>query len=503
MQPSYPQTTAAAIFFHVGGQSTTVVSMVARTLVRWKNWPAAVFRTLHSRRRQKARLLPAALRSPCKSGRLLGLLLSLLIGAHARAQINLPNVPVPQLPNVNLPVDIDGTLNNVTRELDARRLADLRRLRLRELIRGNRTVIDVDPRGAPIVRSELLAFSPTEEALEQARGAGYSVVRERNLEGLEARIVVLRAPAGLSARRALRQLRELDPQGVYDYNHLYTDSGMLASDALSGEPSTNVSPVGSAAGVKIGLIDGGVDRNHDVFRGVGIRQHGCAGKPVPSAHGTAVASLLAGNSERFHGAAPGAELYAADVFCGAPTGGAADAVADAFAWLSREGVRTINVSLVGPSNVTLESVIRIVTARGHIVNAAVGNDGPAAPPLYPAAYAGVVGVTAVDARHRVLLEAARGRQVDFAAPGADMAAAALDQQFAAVRGTSFAAPIVAGLLARELSAPEKLSPDQAVARLVGQAVDLGSRGPDRTYGNGLVGGTLRIEPRLASAPENK
>ena len=69
-----------------------------------------------------------------------------------------------------------------------------------------------------------------------------------------------------------------------------------------------------------------------------------------------------------------------------------------------------------------------------------------------------MGVTAVDARHRVLIEACRGKHLDLAAPGADMSAATLGQSgqtdaFASVRGTSFAAPIVAGLLARTLARP--------------------------------------------------
>src|SRR5256885_5575025 len=85
-----------------------------------------------------------------------------------------------------------------------------------------------------------------------------------------------------------------------------------------------------------------------------------------------------------------------------------------------------------------------VLARGHLVVAAVGNDGPAAPALYPAAWPGVVGVTAVDARQQVLVEALRGAQVKFAAPGADMAAAGPHHRHAPGRRTSFAPPILAG-----------------------------------------------------------
>jgi subtilisin family serine protease len=151
------------------------------------------------------------------------------------------------------------------------------------------------------------------------------------------------------------------------------------------------------------------------------------------------------------------------------------------------------MSLVGPRNLMLENVIRLLIARGHIVVAAVGNDGPAAPPLYPAAYSNVVGVTAVDAHEHVLPEAARGVQVDFAAPGSDMVAAGKQASFTLVRGTSFAAPIVAGLLARELRAPDAAGADLAIRSLALVAIDLGIRGPDRVYGAGLVGLALRSE----------
>jgi subtilisin family serine protease len=141
--------------------------------------------------------------------------------------------------------------------------------------------------------------------------------------------------------------------------------------------------------------------------------------------------------------------------------------------------------------------VKLVIARGYLIVAAVGNDGAAAPPLYPASYPGVVGVTGVDAHEKVLLEACRGPQVKFAAPGADMAAAMLSPTFAAVRGTSFAAPIVTGLLAAQLHEPNPEAARRAVEQLAQQAVDLGAKGVDKVYGNGLVGGSLRTAPALA------
>jgi subtilisin family serine protease len=161
-------------------------------------------------------------------------------------------------------------------------------------------------------------------------------------------------------------------------------------------------------------------------------------------------------------------------------------------------VPVINISLVGPANALLERLIRIVTSRGHIVVAAVGNDGPSAPPLFPAAYPEVIAVTGVDAKQRVLLEACRGKHIDFSAPGANMSAAGIESQFGLVRGTSFAAPLVAGLLARQLSAVNKEQADAAVTALVAQATDLGARGIDKIYGNGLVGNDLRPPATLAA-----
>jgi subtilisin family serine protease len=429
------------------------------------------------------------------TGLLLATAVAVLGARAALAQlpnVQVPNVPLPNLPRVGLPVDVGNTVDGVA----GRALEDVRRLRVRELLRTNRAALERDPRGEAMVRSELIAFSPTDDALTNAQAAGFEVVRRRTLEGLGETLIILAAPRGMSTRRALDRLRALDPGGTYDFNHVYVESGeVVLSSQLSGS-GASAAPAGPQR-PRIGLIDGGVDTAHPVFQDVVVRQHGCADKPVPSAHGTAVASLIAGRLGNFHGALPSAELFAADVYCGVATGGAVDTVADAMAWMARERVPVVNVSLVGPQNVTLAAVVRVLIARGHVVVAAVGNDGPSARPLYPASYPGVVGVTGVDARKRVLIEACRGKQVDFAAPGADMAAAMSAQTFAVVRGTSFAAPIVAGLIASQLAQPDRSGAEQAIAQLTRQAVDLGSRGVDKTYGNGLVGHSLRIEPTLA------
>ena len=425
------------------------------------------------------------------------------------AQVRLPGAQLPVLPTQKLTQAIGQTGTDTLNQL-----SDLRHLQIARLIRANPRTIAMDPHGNPIVRDELLVFSPSAPAMEAARALGFEVAREQTIEDLDIRLVVLRPPAKLSIAKALRQLREADPTGSYDFNHIYTGGGILApapapapapvAAAVADTPPENAGATGrDRAARRVGLIDAGVDVAHPAFHDAVIHPWGCADRILPSAHGTAVASLLIGQATGFRGVLPGGELYAANVYCDAPTGGAVDALAAAFSWLAQQRVAVINVSLVGPDNLVLAQIVRALTSRGYLLVAAVGNDGPAAPPLYPASYPGVIGVTGVDKHRRALIEAARGKQVMFAAPGADMLAADGGGKYSAVRGTSFAAPIVAALLAQTVSAPDSSARDAAVEALARQAIDLGPPGRDLTYGFGLVGAEYAMEEIPVSGRINR
>jgi subtilisin family serine protease len=386
---------------------------------------------------------------------------------------------------VQPPLETVGrTTENLTRGT-LETLRDARQSALQQLQRRHPDLIDRDRDGAYVIRNEVVAIAPTAEALAAARSEGFTERETVEGDALGLRMVVLVAPQGMSTRRAVDLLRSIDPNGAYDYNHLYAGSG-----PERGSIPKQARSRGGGGGARIGLIDSGADADHAAFAGARIEQRGFGGAAVVGTHGTAVGSILAS-------AAPGVSLYVADVYGGRPTGGGATAIVAALNWLVQSRAAVINISLVGPQNRALEAAVAAAIARGHVIVAAVGNDGPAAAPLYPASYPGVVGVTGVDARNRALPEAGRGVQVDFAAPGSDFQAASTTGGYANVRGTSYASPIVAGLIARRVSAPTAGASERAQSELAHDALDLGSRGRDRTFGAGLVGQNLRGSGHMA------
>lgn len=342
---------------------------------------------------------------------------------------------------------LDGPLTAVgdtVRSLAPGDLLTLRKERLRALARDNRATLDVDDQGNPVRRDEILGLDLGADALAKAKAAGFSVARTETADGFSLAITILVPPRGRPARKAIETLRALAPASTYALDHVYEPARAPLAPADGPAAGGRTLP---ASGTRIGLIDGGVGR-HPAFAGAEIEQRGFAGDARPSGHGTAVASLIVGSSGPFHGAAPGAALLVADVYGGSVANGSALAIVRAMAWLAQNGAKVVNISLVGPPNPLLQAGVRALMARGIPVIAAVGNDGPAAPPQYPASYPGVVAVTGVDARGKALIEAGRPLHLDFAAPGADMAGAVPGGGWEALRGTSFAAPLVTASLAR-------------------------------------------------------
>lgn len=321
-------------------------------------------------------------------------------------------------------------------------LAAMRTARLDNLVRSNRQTLDRDDNRAPVRRGVLIATNPDAASLTLAASNGFRIIRDEQVGDLGIRIVTLAIPGKDDVRDAMKRLSEAAPALMLDYDHIYEPAGGALTPALGATLAT--SPF--RPGTRIAMIDGGVASHASLSR-ASIEQRGFAGAAQPTGHGTAVASLLVGNQGAFRGAAQGASLFVGDVYGGSPAAGSATVIVRALAWVAAKRPSVINVSLVGPRNALLERAVEVLRARGVTIVAAVGNDGPAAPAQYPASYPGVIAVTGVDANNRALREAGRAAHLDFAAPGADLAAALPSGGYLAVRGTSFAAPLAAARFA--------------------------------------------------------
>jgi subtilisin family serine protease len=330
--------------------------------------------------------------------------------------------------------------------------------------------MEFDADAQPARRGELLLEGSSDADIVRAGQAGFAVINRENIQDLGLSVVRLAAPRGISLARAEKQLRALLPEAAISADQLYFASGG-SIPAPSGQRGTRTSNLS----VRIGIIDGAPGNSTPVEAMRGFAQ----GAPQASNHGSAVVSLL-----RQAGAT---DLSVADVYGNDPAGGNALAIVRALGWFVSRNVQVVSISLVGPRNPVLARAIAAVQTRGAVIVAAVGNDGPAAPPSFPASYPGVLAVTAVDGRDRALIEAGQALHLDYAAPGADMLAANAAGQWRAVRGTSFATPLVAARAARAIA--ERGAQWQAA--LDGEARDLGRKGPDPVFGRGLICGQCR------------
>src|SRR6202023_1005996 len=85
-----------------------------------------------------------------------------------------------------------------------------------------------------------------------------------------------------------------------------------------------------------------------------------------------------------------------------------------------QGARVINMSFAGARDPLIARALAEARRRGLVLDAAAGKAGPQSPPLYPAADANVIAVSATDIDDPLLDVANRGRQIAVAAPGVDI-----------------------------------------------------------------------------------
>lgn len=331
-----------------------------------------------------------------------------------------------------------------------------------------------------------------------SRDYGAALRRRSDLKRFGWVFVELQFASNADAARVRALLRRQHPTWLVDFNARYRVAGARREYAfrlLGQRAAKAVVPIRNP--VRVGLIDtpvaaipalryAGIVRADFLFPG---------DKPAHATHATAIAALIAADGDRFTGLARGARLFAANVMRirdGEPDTNA-EMLLHALDWLLSMHVRVINMSLGGPPNRVLEAAVSTLRARGVVLVAAAGNSGPDAPPVYPAAYPGVIAVTACDAAKRIYAYANRGRYIALTAPGVDVWVPDAHAGHY-VTGTSFAAPFVTAAVARELARDPHLGADGVAKRLCATAEDLGRPGRDPVFGCGLV----QLHPRHAS-----
>src|SRR5207302_9590593 len=142
------------------------------------------------------------------------------------------------------------------------------------------------------------------------------------------------------------------------------------------------------------------------------------------------------------------------------------------------------MSFAGPKDELIERAVAASAARGIVMIAAAGNAGAKSPPLYPAANANVIAVSATDAQDKLFSASNRGSHIALAAPGVDIFLPAPDQKYQMTSGTSFSAAYVSGVAALLLERNPALKRAEVRSTLLKTARDLGSPGRDDLFGAG-------------------
>lgn len=355
------------------------------------------------------------------------------------------------------------------------------------------------PTAAP---GEIVTLALSDADLAELLAQGFTVVEERQLSDFGTVSRRMAIPPGLSLEEARRAARALPSGQDADFNHYYRPEQGPSGECVGFECPASVMrdwphglprEIDCGASGPIGMIDTGINEGHETFAGALLEVTRLGGddlQPSRAIHGTAVAALLVGQpGSRSPGLLPGSRLVAVDAFH--RVGG--DERADVFSLLegldllASEGVSVINLSLSGPANTVLAEVVeRLVNERDVVLTASVGNAGPAAEPAYPAAYASVIAVTAVDRGGQVYRRAVRGAHVDLAAPGVEVWTAASVSGARWKTGTSFAVPFVTAAAALMRQSQPDLRATEVATALRALGRDAGDAGPDEVFGAGII-----------------
>lgn len=324
---------------------------------------------------------------------------------------------------------------------------------------------------------------------------------------LNSEILTFEVPASLDADGAVLQLVPENLRPLMDRNHIYQVQSL---EERAAPPASSSSPVNEQVSlltpmsavcnepVAIGMIDSEIHGGHAVFRDLTpgrlqTRRFLAPELISPVSHGTAVASVLIGEDAALGPLLPNASVFSATAVHGQDRyrqGATAVNLMRALGWLMEQQVSVINISLTGPENNVLKQALDLAMDSGVAIVAAAGNHGAHAPAVFPAAYPGVIAVTAVDRQGQIYRWANQGEHISYAALGVDLPVARDDGRIGSQSGTSLAAPIVSAYLA--CAGVQALGDMQAAqSELQSRSTDVGEPGHDSIFGYGILHPSIR------------
>src|SRR5712664_414791 len=240
------------------------------------------------------------------------------------------------------------------------------------------------------------------------------------------------------------------------------------------------------ANVTIAVIDSGIDIRHpELANAIAGSFDALGSKEGPHVHGTGIAGAIVSHA-RLMGSAPAARILAIRAFGVAPGGAESTSfvILKGLDYAAANGAQIVNMSFAGPKDALIERGIAAAAAKGIVMVAAAGNAGAKSPPLYPAANANVIAVSATDAQDKLFTASNRGGHIAISAPGVDIFLPAPDEKYQITSGTSFSAAYISGLAALMLERNPALKPNEVRAILMKTARDLGAPGRDDLFGAG-------------------